>query len=155
MYKYCTKRRLTSPYIYIRALFRYIYMIRCFKSREFSEVQNMLNMSYKKKQKYIKKCTKKYDSKTLLVYSGKIINSFCFWGRIFKQSDVCLERSIALAYALVYMGIPAELVIGKSYYCITDEYSFHAWVEIDGFPLNERSDIIRQWKPVCRYPRSV
>lgn len=127
-------------------------MIRYFKVHNFKESQNVFHAAYQANRKLIHKCKTKYTTYDLISCSSRLIGWFCFCGRIFKQSDVCLERSISLAYALTYMGIPAELVIGKSYYCITSEYSFHAWVEIDGISVNERSDITRQWKPICKYP---
>ena len=51
----------------------------------------------------------------------------------------CLEQSLVLYYLLRRCGQPAELRIGVQPY----RFRAHAWVEIDGCPINERGDTTR------------
>jgi hypothetical protein len=54
----------------------------------------------------------------------------CYWREV-----LCLQRSAATACLLKRSGVPAELVIG------TQQLPFkaHAWVEVDGCVVNDKS----------------
>ena len=56
----------------------------------------------------------------------------------------CLEQSLALFVLLRRRGIAAELRLGVQPY----PFTAHAWVELDGVPLNERTETISQFVPL-------
>lgn len=52
---------------------------------------------------------------------------------------LCLPHSLVLVYLLRRRGLPCELMIGAQ---ISDqEFAAHAWVELDGIPLNDEGGI--------------
>lgn len=53
----------------------------------------------------------------------------------------CLTRSIVLAHVLSRYGIEAELVLGVRK--LLGNFEAHAWVEVDGQPLNEKEPVNR------------
>jgi hypothetical protein len=55
----------------------------------------------------------------------------------------CLEQSLALFVLVRRAGVPAELRFGVRPY----PFLAHTWVEVDGAPLNEPADTIRQLAP--------
>jgi hypothetical protein len=55
----------------------------------------------------------------------------------------CLEQSLALYVLLRRRGVPAELKLGVQPY----PFNAHAWVELNGSPLNERLETVRQFVP--------
>jgi hypothetical protein len=52
---------------------------------------------------------------------------------------ICLEQSLALYLLLRRRGVPAVLRIGVRPY----PFTAHAWVELDGEPLNEQEELVR------------
>ena len=56
----------------------------------------------------------------------------------------CLEQSLALYVLLRRRGVPAELKLGVQPY----PFNAHAWVELNGSPLNERLETVRQFVPL-------
>lgn len=56
----------------------------------------------------------------------------------------CLEQSITLWYLLALDGVASDLRIGvrKSR---PDAVEAHAWVEVDGHPINDRADIAQTY----------
>ena len=55
----------------------------------------------------------------------------------------CLEQSLALYILLRRRGVPAELKLGVQPF----PFNAHAWVELNGAPLNERLETVRQFVP--------
>ncbi len=55
----------------------------------------------------------------------------------------CLEQSLALYVLLRRRGVPVKLKLGVQPY----PFNAHAWVELNGAPLNERAETIRQFVP--------
>ena len=51
----------------------------------------------------------------------------------------CLPRSLVLYYLLRRQGIEAELRIGVQRE--SDIFAAHAWIELQGVPLNDRADV--------------
>jgi hypothetical protein len=49
----------------------------------------------------------------------------------------CLQRSVVTACLLKTYGVPAELVFGAQ----NLPFKAHAWVEVHGRPVNERTDV--------------
>jgi hypothetical protein len=58
-----------------------------------------------------------------------------------EDTSACLEASASLAAGLMQLGLPAELVVGKMLLFANPTYDFHAWVEVDGIPVNERGNV--------------
>jgi|GEM_PF-1816128 len=102
-----------------------------------------------KHNKMIQKIAKKYNSNEIIFTALRLHTIYRFWAYIFRQSDLCLNRSYALTYALVFLGIPCDLVIGRSEYFLNLKYDFHAWVEVNGFPINDSIGVKSQWHKLC------
>jgi hypothetical protein len=60
------------------------------------------------------------------------VDSACLW---YWKQVLCLQRSVATVILLRKRGIPAELVIGAQHM----PFKAHAWVEVDGRVVNDRS----------------
>jgi hypothetical protein len=60
------------------------------------------------------------------------VDMACVW---YWKEVLCLQRSAATAYLLKQFGAPAELVIGAQQI----PFKAHAWVEIDGRVVNDKS----------------
>ena len=55
----------------------------------------------------------------------------------------CLEQSLALYVLLRRRAVPVRLRLGVQPY----PFNAHAWVELNGAPLNERVETVRQFVP--------
>ncbi len=56
----------------------------------------------------------------------------------------CLPRSMVLCHLLRHRGIPAEIRLGVS--SLADsKLSAHAWVELEGLPLNDGADVLERY----------
>jgi hypothetical protein len=62
------------------------------------------------------------------------VNYACIW---YPKQALCLQRSFVTARLLRKQGIPARVVLGAQ----TLPFRAHAWVEVDGRPINERSNV--------------
>jgi hypothetical protein len=62
------------------------------------------------------------------------INHASIW---YPKRVLCLQRSFATTYILRKSGVPAQMVFGAR----KVPFKAHAWVEIDGQPVNERSNV--------------
>jgi hypothetical protein len=60
-------------------------------------------------------------------------------------ADTCLVRSLALLGVLRRSGIAAELRIGVG--TTQPQLEAHAWVEVDGVPVNDAADIAARYPP--------
>ena len=60
-------------------------------------------------------------------------------------ADTCLVRSLALLGVLRRNGIPAELRIGVG--TTQPRLAAHAWVEVDGVPVNEAANVATRYAP--------
>jgi ABC-type uncharacterized transport system permease subunit len=49
----------------------------------------------------------------------------------------CLQRSVVTACLLRAYGVPAQMVFGAQ----DLPFKAHAWVEVEGCPINERTDV--------------
>ena len=52
----------------------------------------------------------------------------------------CLPRSLLLWHFLQHRGVPAEIRLGVATPAAGKLFA-HAWVELDGFPLNDRANV--------------
>jgi len=62
------------------------------------------------------------------------INRACTW---YPKHALCLQRSAVTACLLRSCGVPAQLVLGAQKL----PFKAHAWVEVDGTAINERTDV--------------
>lgn len=62
------------------------------------------------------------------------VNYACVW---YPKQALCLQRSFVLTYLLRKNGVPARFVTGAQRL----PFKAHAWVEVDGRPVNERTDV--------------
>ena len=79
------------------------------------------------------------DCETRLSASGqpsphvlKAVNLACIW---YPKQVLCLQRACVTTYLLRRHGIPARMVIGAQKL----PFRAHAWVEVEGRVINERS----------------
>jgi hypothetical protein len=62
------------------------------------------------------------------------VNYACIW---YPKRALCLQRAFVTTYLLRKYGIPGEMVLGAQKL----PFKAHAWVEIQGRAINERSDV--------------
>jgi hypothetical protein len=60
------------------------------------------------------------------------VDMACIW---YWKEALCLQRSAATACLLKQCGVPAQMVIGAQQM----PFKAHAWVEIDGHVVNDKS----------------
>lgn len=65
------------------------------------------------------------------------VRAVCTASAFYPRRALCLEQSLALTWLLRRRGVPAELRIGVQ----PRPFYAHAWVEMDGRPLNEPGDL--------------
>jgi Transglutaminase-like superfamily len=64
----------------------------------------------------------------------KTIDRACIW---YPKYVLCLQRSAVTACMLRSCGVQAQMVIGAQKL----PFKAHAWVEVNGRPVNERADV--------------
>jgi hypothetical protein len=64
----------------------------------------------------------------------KAVNYACIW---YPRRALCLQRSFVTTYLLRKHGVPAHMVLGAQKL----PFKAHAWVEVDGHAINERSNV--------------
>ena len=62
------------------------------------------------------------------------VNYACVW---YPKQALCLQRSFVTTYLLRKHGVPAQMVLGAQKL----PFKAHAWVEVDGHAINERSNV--------------
>jgi hypothetical protein len=62
------------------------------------------------------------------------VNYACIW---YPKQTLCLQRSFVTTYLLRRHGVAADMVLGAQKL----PFKAHAWVEVDGRAINERSDV--------------
>jgi hypothetical protein len=62
------------------------------------------------------------------------VNYACIW---YPKQALCLQRSFVTTYLLRKSGIAAHMVMGAQKL----PFKAHAWVEVDGKAINERSNV--------------
>jgi hypothetical protein len=62
------------------------------------------------------------------------VNYACVW---YPKQALCLQRSFVTTYLLRKHGFAAQLVLGAQKL----PFKAHAWVEVDGRAINERSEV--------------
>jgi len=62
------------------------------------------------------------------------VNYACIW---YPKQALCLQRSFVITYLLRKNGVAAHMVLGAQKL----PFKAHAWVEVDGQAVNERSNV--------------
>ena len=62
------------------------------------------------------------------------LNYACIW---YPKQALCLQRSFVTTYLLRKRGVSARMVLGAQKL----PFKAHAWVEVDGQAINERSNV--------------
>ncbi len=62
------------------------------------------------------------------------VNYACVW---YPKQVLCLQRSFVTTYLLRRHGVAAQMVLGAQKL----PFKAHAWVEVNGQAINERSDV--------------
>jgi transglutaminase superfamily protein len=62
------------------------------------------------------------------------VNYACTW---YPKQALCLQRSFVTTYLLRESGVPAHMVLGAQKL----PFKAHAWVEVGGRAINERSNV--------------
>lgn len=62
------------------------------------------------------------------------VNYACVW---YPKRTLCLQRSVVTTCLLRSCGVPAQMVLGAQKL----PFKAHAWVEVDGQAINERTDV--------------
>jgi len=62
------------------------------------------------------------------------VNYACIW---YPSQVLCLQRSFVVTCLLRRSGVPARLVMGAQKL----PFAAHAWVEVDGRPVNEETNV--------------
>ncbi len=62
------------------------------------------------------------------------VNYACVW---YPKQALCLQRSFVTTYLLRKHGVPARMVLGAQ----KMPFKAHAWVEVNGRAINERSNV--------------
>ena len=65
-------------------------------------------------------------------------------GRYVPTNGSCLRQSLLVWWLLRRRGVPAELRIGVQK---QEGFSAHAWVELDGQPVNDAPDVAERFAP--------
>ena len=63
-----------------------------------------------------------------------VVNRACIW---YPKSVLCLQRSAVTTLLLRNCGVSAQMVLGAQ----RIPFRAHAWVEVNGQPINERIDV--------------
>lgn len=62
------------------------------------------------------------------------VNLACAW---YPKRALCLQRTFVTTYLLRRNGVPAQMVLGAQKL----PFKAHAWVEVNGQAINERSNV--------------
>jgi hypothetical protein len=62
------------------------------------------------------------------------VNYACVW---YPKQALCLQRSFVTTYLLRKQGVAAQMILGAQKL----PFKAHAWVEVDGRAINERSNV--------------
>ncbi len=62
------------------------------------------------------------------------VNHACVW---YPKRALCLQRSVVTTCLLRSCGVPAQMVLGAQKL----PFKAHAWVEVNGRVINERTDV--------------
>lgn len=78
--------------------------------------------------------TSKTDGSDIIDRVSMAVNYACVW---YPKQALCLQRSFVTTYLLRRHGVAAHMVLGAQKL----PFKAHAWVEVDGQAINERSNV--------------
>jgi len=70
-------------------------------------------------------------------------------GRYVPTNGTCLRQALLVWWLLRRKGLPAEMHIGVRK---RPAFVAHAWVELDGLPVNDHADVGKRHKPLAGLP---
>lgn len=73
-------------------------------------------------------------------------------GRVMREDPACLSASVSLTAGLIALGLKARLILGKGTAYLSEQYDFHAWVEIDGTPVYEAPQVQKRFTRLLEIP---
>lgn len=73
-------------------------------------------------------------------------------GHLPGDEGFCLVKAFALCAYLLSLDIFAQVIIARPKYGARSKYRLHAWVEIQGEPVNEHSNIHDGFRTMCMFP---
>jgi hypothetical protein len=74
------------------------------------------------------------DGSDIIDRVSTAVNYACVW---YPKQALCLQRSFVTTYLLRKHGVAAQMVLGAQKL----PFKAHAWVEVDGRAINERSNV--------------
>jgi hypothetical protein len=80
------------------------------------------------------KVNRKTDAPGIVDNVCVAVNYACIW---YPKQALCLQRSFVTTYLLRKHGVAAQLAMGAQKL----PFKAHAWVEVDGQAINERSNV--------------
>jgi hypothetical protein len=80
------------------------------------------------------KVNRRTDASDLIDKVCMAVNYACVW---YPKQALCLQRSFVTTYLLRKHGVAAQMVLGAQKL----PFKAHAWVEVDGRAVNERSNV--------------
>jgi hypothetical protein len=80
------------------------------------------------------KVNRKTDAPGIVDKACVAVNYACIW---YPRQALCLQRSFVTTYLLRKHGVAAQMVMGAQKL----PFKAHAWVEVDGQAINERSTV--------------
>jgi hypothetical protein len=80
------------------------------------------------------KVTGKTEEPDIIDQVSKAVNYACVW---YPKQTLCLQRSFVTTYLLRKNGVAAQMVLGAQKL----PFKAHAWVEVYGRAINERSNV--------------
>jgi hypothetical protein len=80
------------------------------------------------------KVRNKTDGSEIIDRVSMAVNYACIW---YPKQALCLQRSFVTTYLLRKRGVPAQMILGAQKL----PFKAHAWVEVDGQAINERSNV--------------
>ena len=87
-----------------------------------------------------------------LRYARKELVFLRVLGRLLGEDPACLPASVSLTAGLIGLGLPVQLVVGKCTVFLSNEFDFHAWVEMDGEPIYEPQQVQKRFITLLRIP---
>jgi len=98
-----------------------------------------------------------FSNKTEKYLFARKVNSFVqTWVNVKHKQAICLERAIIICASLRFLGLPAQVVIGRRGTMMSViNYEFHAWVELDNVPVNEKISYKKLCVETLRVPQEI
>lgn len=113
----------------LNAYLKYLKTRRIFKQKNTLSALQYIEKIVSPKINFCNSDDKIYNARRVI----HIIDILDFW----HKKPLCLEYSLCLCAALITLGFPLELYIGRALNYV-GKYEFHSWLEIDETTINFR-----------------